>query len=204
MYFISHISVCLCEYMYRYILHALWVSHIYILTERCMFMPHSLKQDFPFSIHRGLSLSNLLFLFAQGLVYKMEHHHHFSSYLTVCLSYCLPILLRQNPSISVVFCCSATFPSSLAFGDFTKGLFGLLLSGTITSHFNLYCQCLCCLGVLWPKSCLWFKPRARWAGSQALELCALAAAQVQPNCIDLSGLDYSKSYQNCRKRISSD
>lgn len=69
------------------------LSPIYILTERCMFMPHSLKQDFPVSIHRGLSLSNLLFLFAQGLVYKMEHHHHFSSYLTVCLSYWDRILL---------------------------------------------------------------------------------------------------------------
>lgn len=72
--------------MYRYVLHVLWVSHIYVLTERCMFMPHSLKQGKFALQYPERTFSNLLFLFARDLRCKMEHHHHFNSYLTVCLS----------------------------------------------------------------------------------------------------------------------
>lgn len=36
---------------------------------------------------------------------------------------CFPILLRQNPSIFTVSCCSSAFPSSLTFSDFAKGFF---------------------------------------------------------------------------------
>lgn len=79
-------------------------------------MPHNFKEGkFLFQYPQG-TLSSL---FSKSLVFKMEHCHHFSSYLS------LPTLLRENPSNSLT-----TFSSSIVSGDFYKGLFDLVLSGT--------------------------------------------------------------------------
>lgn len=153
--------------MYRYMLLILWEfwEVMYAFLQRHMFMPHNFKEGrFPFQYPQG-TLSNLLLLFAKGLACKMEHHHHFSSYLTVCLPDWDRILLLYL----------ATFSSSLAFGDFSKDLFGLVLSGATTSHFNIFCGCLCCLSISWPKFFLWFKS---WARGSALELVSFTVSEV--------------------------
>lgn len=168
MYFISHIFVWLCEYRCTDICCIFFEnfekSCIHSYRGTCLCLTNSKKEDFHFSIHRGLSLT-CSFCFAKGLACKMEHHHHFSSYFTVCLPDWDRILLLYL----------ATFSSSLAFGDFSKGLFGLVLSGTTTSHFNLFCGCLCCLSISWPKFFLRFKS---WARGSALELVSFAVSEV--------------------------
>lgn len=132
----------------------------------------------------------------------MEHCHHFSSYLS------LPTLLSQNPSTSVT-----SFSSSIVFGDFSKKPFFTLCS---------LWQIILLRPILWvfvlPQQLMVkilpvVQPLGNGISSRAYLFSSLrgliwsqnqTTALVQPNCIDLSGLDVSKGYESCGKRISSE
>lgn len=123
------------------------------------------------------------------------------------LFHCLPTLLRQNPSTSLI-----TFSSYIVFGYFHKGLFDLMLSGTshpTSTYFMGVCAASHKMAKILPVGqalgkCI--SSRTCFFNSLRGVICCQnqTAALVQPNCIGLSGLDASKGYQNFRKRISSE